>query len=74
MAEVNEKWDRLANKLRKAVQELKDAQKAHRTAVDDATAALAAAEDKLAAAIDDATELIEEVSETPPGTFPAITD
>jgi hypothetical protein len=66
MAEVNEKWTRLANKLKSAVAELEKAQKEH----DDA---MSAAQAKLTAAIDHAQQLVNEVAETPPGTFPAIT-
>ena len=71
---VDPRWTRLANKLRNANKQLTDAQAAHAKAVKDAEARLDAAEANLAKAIKQVQTLIKEVAETPPGTFPAITD
>jgi hypothetical protein len=70
---VADQWGPLADKLREAVAELKAARAQHQAALDDAKTLLDNAELRMSKAIDGAIALIEEVSETPPGTFPAIT-
>ena len=70
---VNAKWLAIAAKLKASTQQLKDAQEAHAVAVENAKLVLDASEKKLADAIAAAATIIDDVADTPPGTFPAIT-
>jgi chromosome segregation ATPase len=72
-AKAEDQWTPLADKLREAVAELRAARAQHQAALDDAKTLLDSAEQRLSKAMDAAIVLIEDVSETPPGTFPAIT-
>lgn len=73
MAEVNPKWKPLADKLRKAADELEQAKAAHKAAVRDPNVNRDTADATLMAAIDHAQLLVMDVADTPPGTFPAVT-
>ena len=70
---VNPKWVAIVKDLRAAAKEVKDAQAAHAEAVENAKRALDAAEAKLSKAIKRATTVIDDLADTPPGTFPAVT-
>ena len=70
---VNAKWVKIVENLRAATQQLKDAQEAHQVAVENAKLVLDDSEKKLAAAIAAAATIVDNLSDTPPGTFPAIT-
>jgi hypothetical protein len=67
--QVDPKWVVIADKLRRAADELVSASDAHAAAVGDRDAADAALRD----AIDHAQTVVRDVADTPPGTFPAIT-
>jgi len=71
-AQTEDQWGPLADKLHEAVAELKAARAQHQAAVEDAKTLLDSAELRMSKATDAAIALILDVSEKPPGTFPAI--
>lgn len=71
---INPKWVPLANKLRRAEKKLDDAVAKHERAVKDALKRIEAENEALRSAIADARGLVDDVANTPPGEYPAITD
>jgi len=72
-SQVNPKWIAIADKLRRAAEELVNAAAAHKAAVGNPSVSRDDADAALVTAIDHAQTVVRDIADTPPGTFPAVT-